>query len=306
MVHQAGDRFFIKGCIICNNLAFPEDTPEIIPSTLLNHHKGPPPMSARSRAWQLLEATDSNDTVAKWVNYFLLGLVFLNVVAVVLGTVESLQSRYRACFDYFELFSIMIFSTEYIGRMWSCVEDPRFAHPVTGRIRYAFHFMSLMDLAAILPFFTPFIATDTRATRIFRLLRLVRIVKIGRYYKTLTLFAAVVREKREELILTTVLMFMLLILSACLMYYCENEVQPDKFSSVPQSMWWSIETLTTVGYGDIYPVTTLGKIFSGMISILGLGMFALPAGILGAGFVEEIQKRKKIAKYCPHCGKEIQ
>jgi len=222
-----------------------------------------------------------------------------------MGTVEALQIKYHFFLDIFEIISIIIFCVEYAGRMWACVEDKRFEEPLFGRIRYALHFMTLLDLAAILPFFIPFIATDTRVIRIFRLLRLIRILKVGRYYKTLQIFSSVIMEKKEELVLTTLLMIMLLIVSACVMYYCENGVQPDKFSSIPQSMWWSIETLTTVGYGDIYPVTTLGKIFSGMISILGLGMFALPAGILGAGFVEEIQKRKKHIKRCPHCGKEI-
>lgn len=259
----------------------------------------------RRRTWQLLEATRPDDIAAKAINYFILGLISLNVTAVILGTVESLKSRFGFYLDLFEIFSVAIFSIEYVGRLWACVQDKRFSSPVKGRLRFAFRFMTILDLAAILPFFIPFISTDARVIRIFRLLRLIRILKVGRYYSTLTLFTTVIKDKKEEIVLTTVLMAMLLILSACIMYYCENEVQPDSFSSIAQSMWWSVATLTTVGYGDIYPVTSIGKLFSGIISILGIGMFALPTGILGAGFVEEIQKRKKGAKYCPHCGKKI-
>lgn len=262
-------------------------------------------MSVRSRTWEILETAKPGDVTAKFINYFMLGLIFLNVIAVIMGTVELLQSRWGYYFDLFEIFSVSIFSVEYICRIWSSVEDKRYSSPVYGRIKYALRFMTVLDLVAILPFFLPFTTTDTRAIRVFRLLRLIRILRFGRYYSTLNLFASVIKKKKEELVLTSVLMAMLLVVSACVMYYCENEAQPENFSSIPQSMWWAVATLTTVGYGDIYPVTSLGKIFSGIISILGIGMFALPTGILGAGFIEEIQKKKTSKKHCPHCGKEI-
>lgn len=262
-------------------------------------------MSIRKRTWQILEVTKSNDSMAKAINYFILGLIFFNVIAVILGTVKSLNSRYGFFFGIFETVSVGIFSIEYIFRMWACVEDKRYSDPFIGRLKFALRFMSVLDLVSILPFFLPFIATDTRAIRIFRLLRLARMLRVGRYYSTIGVFVSVLKEKKEELVLTTVVMGMLLILSACVMYYCEYDVQPEKFSSIPQSMWWAVSTLTTVGYGDIYPVTTIGKIFSGFISFLGIGMFALPTGILGAGFVEEIQKKRTVKRHCPHCGKEI-
>lgn len=113
-----------------------------------------------------------------------------------------------------------------------------------------------------------------------------------------------IQSKKEELILTTALMGMLLVVSSSLLYYCENTVQPDRFSSIPATMWWSVATLTTVGYGDMYPVTVLGKCCAGIAAIVGIGMFALPTGILGSGFVEEIQKGKGPQK-CPHCGNNL-
>lgn len=121
---------------------------------------------------------------------------------------------------------------------------------------------------------------------------------------SLDLIRQVIRNRKEELVLTTSLMGMLLIVSATLLYSCENAAQPEIFSSIPSTMWWSIATLTTVGYGDIYPITALGRVFASVIAILGIGMFALPTGILGAGFVEEIQKRKQGA-CCPHCGVKL-
>ena len=165
--------------------------------------------------------------------------------------------------------------------------------------------MSIIDLLAILPFYLPFFGIDLRSFRVLRLLRIFRIAKVGRYYSSLNLIKHVFQNKREELILTSVLMVLLLIVSSSLLYYCENAVQPDAFSSIPATMWWAVATLTTVGYGDMYPVTFMGKLCASVIAVLGIGMFALPTGILGAEFVETIQKHKKQKKICPHCGKEL-
>jgi len=195
---------------------------------------------------------------------------------------------------------------EYLARIWSCVESPRYREPIKGRLRFACKFMSLVDLVSFLPFYLPFIGMDLRHVRILRLLRIFRVLKIGRYFESLKSLRNVFRSKKDELLLTGGFMLLLLIISSCVMYYFENPVQPEKFSSIPATMWWAIATLTTVGYGDIYPVTVGGKIFAGIISILGIGMFALPTGIIGSGFIEEIQKRKSLPPIiCPHCGKNV-
>jgi voltage-gated potassium channel len=114
------------------------------------------------------------------------------------------------------------------------------------------------------------------------------------------------KDSKEELVITFIVMILLIIMASSFMYFAENEAQPDKFPDIPSTMWWSVTTLTTVGYGDVYPVTTLGKFFASLISIMGIGMFALPTGVLGANFVQEIQKQKSNQKVCPHCGKEIE
>ena len=155
------------------------------------------------------------------------------------------------------------------------------------------------------PFYLPFCGVDLRTLRVLRLLRVIRVAKVGRYYSSLHLIRHGFLAKKEELILTSALMAFLLVISSSVLYYCENAVQPEVFSSIPATMWWSVATLTTVGYGDMYPVTLIGKFCASIIAVLGIGMFALPTGILGAGFVEAIQRHKEPRQICPHCGKDI-
>ena len=262
-------------------------------------------MSARERVWEIIEVARPGDRLSRGVDSFILILISANVIAVIVGSVPSIYARYGAQFDAFEVFSVAIFSVEYFNRIWACTVDPRFASPVWGRLKFARQPMSIIDLAAILPFFLPFLGFDLRSLRVLRLLRLLRIAKIGRYYASLNVIKSVFRAKKEELVLSFALMVMLLVVSSSVIYFCENGENPQMFSSIPATMWWAVETLTTVGYGDMYPTTDLGKMFGSFIAILGIGMFALPTGILGAGFVEEIQKSKAEAKVCPHCGERI-
>ena len=154
-------------------------------------------------------------------------------------------------------------------------------------------------------FFLSFVVVYFRFVRVLRLLRILRVAKIGRYYSSLQLIRNAIRSKMEELILTTVVLCLVLVMASSVMYYCEHGAQPEAFPNIPATMWWAVVTLTTVGYGDVFPVTVLGKIFASVIAISGIGMFALPTGIIGAGFVEEIQKNKPKGAQCPHCGKDI-
>jgi voltage-gated potassium channel len=145
---------------------------------------------------------------------------------------------------------------------------------------------------------------DLRFLRILRMMRILRIAKLGRYSQSLQILQRVMAAKKEQLLCTVFVLVLLVIVAASLLYYAENHVQPEAFSSIPAAMWWAVSTLTTVGYGDIYPMTGLGKFMASIIAVLGIGVFALPAGIFGAGFVEEIGRREKPTQ-CPHCGKEI-
>ncbi len=262
-------------------------------------------MKIRKRIWEIAEATKPKDWASRIFVIFILTLIFLNVIAVIVGSIKSVQDRFESLLYGFELFSVLVFTIEYILRLWSCTMDPRFSHPISGRIRFMFHAMTIIDLLAILPFYLPFLGVDMRVLRILRLLRILRIAKVGRYYSSLTLIKQVFQSKKEELILSSTMMALLIVVSSSVLYYCENDAQPETFSSIPATMWWAVATLTTVGYGDLYPVTLLGKFFASIIAILGIGMFALPTGILGAGFVEAVQKSKAPRTTCPHCGKEL-
>jgi voltage-gated potassium channel len=267
-----------------------------------------PRKTIRKRCFEILSIAKKNDTASKVFDIFIMSLIVVNVLVCVFGTINSLERANKNFFYYFELISVLIFSIEYILRIWSCVENKKYSSPVRGRLKYIFSPMAFIDLLAILPFYISIGGINLIGLRVLRLFRILRLVKVGRYYSSLTIIKNVFREKKEELVLTTVILVFLLFMSSSLMYYAENQAQPEAFSSIPQAMWWAVITLTTVGYGDVYPITTLGKIIGAIIAIIGIGMFALPTGIIGAGFVEEIEKKKKRekkSKFCPHCGKEV-
>jgi len=234
---------------------------------------------------------------------FMVVLIVLNVISVILETVPNLYSQFGRAFRDFEIFSVAIFTIEYILRLWSCTVKEEYRSPIRGRVRFVFSFMALVDLFSFLPFYLPmFIPFDLRFLRALRLFRFVRILKIGHYSEAVKSFGRVLKAKKAELLTAIFAIVILLIISSSLLYFVEHEAQPDKFSSIPDAMWWGVVTLTTVGYGDIYPITALGKFFSSIMSLLGIGLFALPAGILSAGFVEEIRAKKELGRKCPHCG----
>ncbi len=268
-------------------------------------------MSLRKRVNEIVNAAHNGDRISHIFDISIMALVVINVIAVILETVPSIEARYGALFTSVELISVAIFTVEYLLRLWCCVEEERFAHPIKGRLRYMFSFMALVDLLAILPFYFRVSKVDLRVIRLLRLTRIMRIIKLGRYYQSFKQIKRVFSDKREELTITMVTMFFLLIISSSIMYFVESETQPEVFSSIPASMWWGVCTLTTVGYGDMYPVTTLGKLMASVMSILGIGMFALPAGILAGGFekalsVEEQQEEKTQKSYCPYCGEKLE
>jgi len=257
------------------------------------------------RVHLLLEPSEG-ERLGRWVDGAILLLIALNVVALVLETVEPIRQRAPGLFYWFEFLSVLVFSVEYVLRLWSITVDPRYAHPVRGRVRYALTPLLLIDLLAVLPFYLPFLGVDLRVFRAARLFRIFRVAKLGRYSVALQTFGRVIRSTREQLLTTLMLLLVLLLFSASLLYYAENEVQPEAFSSIPAAMWWGIATLTTVGYGDVYPITGIGRLMAAAVAILGIGMFALPTGILGSAFVEEIQNRDRSGTVtCPHCGKDI-
>jgi voltage-gated potassium channel len=264
----------------------------------------------KKRTHEILEQAAEGDRSSRFFDVFIMILIILNIAGVILETEESLHNRYNKLFSVFENFSVFVFTIEYLARIWSCTEDgdenkkKRFKRPVVGRIRFMLTFLALVDLMAILPFYLPMIiAVDLRLLRALRLFRLVRLFKLGRYSESITTFAEVIKEKKEELVISLSIVLILIVIASSLMYYVEYEKQPEAFSSIPKSMWWAVTALTTVGYGDVYPITPLGRFLGSVISLLGIGLFALPAGIMASGFTDII-KSKKEESLCRHCGKD--
>lgn len=262
-------------------------------------------LSLKYRIFDLIDPEHADDPSSRIFNIGMLTLIFLNVLAVILETESSLQLQYFRFFRVFDAFSVAIFTVEYILRIWTCTEDPRFKESIRGRIRFSLQPIMLIDLIAILPFYIQTWSVDLRFIRAVRLLRIFRLLKMGHYSKSLMTLGKVIRSKKEELIVTLFAGIILLIVASSLMYFVEHNVQPENFGSIPDAMWWGAVTLTTVGYGDVYPKTLLGRILGAGIAMLGIGLFALPAGIIASGFAAEIQRNSEETLICPHCGKEI-
>jgi voltage-gated potassium channel len=247
------------------------------------------PSSFRKKIWVLLEPAKENDVLSKFVDIFLLVLIFLNVLMVILETVDDLFLHYNKLFRIFEYFSVLIFSLEYVGRIWSCVEYKHCTNNFRVRIKYLFSFPSLIDLIAIAPSLLAFIFPSVDL-RFVRVLRIFRFLKFSRYSSSINNLLTVIWNQRKSFGAAFFILFIMLIIASSGMYLVEKDAQPEKFGSIPQAMWWSIVTLTTVGYGDVYPITTLGKFFGSAIIILGIGTVALPSGILASAFSEHTRK----------------
>ena len=260
-------------------------------------------MSFRKRVYDILDPGHHQGILSRTANYTIYSLIFLSVVLIVLDSVPSIRQRCSIVFGYFEVLTVLVFSVEYLLRLWSCVESPKYASPLKGRLKYLLSPLALVDLLAVLPFYLPFFTADMLFLRSVRLFRLFRLAKLGRYSTAFRVLGQVVYAKRAELLVSMSIVFFLTVLSAIGMYYAEHEAQPQVFPDVPSSMLWAIATLTNVNHPD--PTTPLGKCMASAICILGLAMLALPTGVLGAGFVEEFQSRHRQTMRCPHCGKDI-
>lgn len=257
---------------------------------------------------RLMEAARNGDRASRGFDLFMLTLISVNVLVVILETVKYIEATYFFYLHWFDVISVGIFTIEYFLRLWSCTVDERYQNPVTGRVRFALTPLALIDLLAILPFYLPMIIPlDLRFIRIVRLFRITRVLKFGRYSESIQTFERVFIKKREELLMAFFVVLVILVLCSSVMYFAEHEVQPDKFGSIPDAMWWGVITLATVGYGDVYPVTSLGKVMGGFVALLGIAVYALPTGILAAGFAEELESRKKNRSEltCPYCGHRI-
>ncbi|WP_338792592.1 ion transporter [Bernardetia sp. MNP-M8] len=253
----------------------------------------------RIRIYTIIERGEKHDKKSVYFDYFIIILVLLSVISTIW---ESHSTKiggkdYKVFFDFFEFFSIAIFTIEYLLRLWTA--PLKYPHLSTWKayLKYIFSFIALIDLLAILPFYLPFLGVeDLRLLRMMRLLRLLRVFKLNRYSRALNLVSDVLKEKGEELVTTVFFALILLLVSSTLMYYVEHETNPEGFPNIIATLWWAVVTLTTVGYGDVVPVTMLGKILNGATALIGIGVVALPTSILSAGFLEKVEERKKAEK----------
>ena len=254
--------------------------------------------------FKTLEVTHHDDWPGKLFDNFMIGLISLNVVAFAFETVNSVSIPYKSYFNNFETFSAVVFTVEYALRLWTCTLERGFRHFLWGRIKFVVMPLSIIDLLSILPFYLFIFFPNLVFIREIHLLRLARLLKIGRYSESMRTLAKVVATKRQDLLSAMFTVFTLLMISSSLVYFFEHASQPDLFPNIPASMWWAVVTLTSVGYGDVYPITPIGKLLGGVIAVLGLGLVALPTGILASGFAEQVQQKRE-QPVCPHCGKQL-
>ena len=249
---------------------------------------------SQHRVLEILEKAKPGDKVSQYSDLFLSTLIILNLLAVSLESVESLGSKFQPQFYAFEIFSVSIFIVEYLLRIWATGAngDGSLRSSFKSRSKYIFGFTGLIDLLAILPSLLPLLfSVDLRWLRVLRLLRL---LKISHYSSALEDLFSAINHERSSFAAASYLFVLALFFASSLMYVAENSVQPDKFSSIPETMWWSLITLTTVGYGDVSPISPLGKIIGAFTAIMGVFSVALLTGIVANAFAHQVAQRKAI------------
>ncbi len=248
-------------------------------------------MTYRSRMHAVLERSERTDPIGRYVDMALILLITVNIVSVILETVDWIYAAYGPVFTIIEWISVAVFTIEYLLRLWSCVEAQGEDTPTQTRLKYIASPLAIIDLIAILPFYLAFVvAMDLRFLRVLRLLR---IFKLTRYSSAMTMLLDVFREEANSFFAGFFILIVLLILAASGAFLVEHDSQPDKFGSIPAAMWWAMATLTTVGYGDVTPITAMGKLFGAVVTVIGIGMAALPAGILASGLADQLRRKRE-------------
>ena len=251
----------------------------------------------RFRKWAYDEI-EPGDDVGVGVDIFLVGLIFVNILAFVLETVGSIHSLAPWAFDIIEVVSVVVFSIELVVRFWTAPEAPNYH----GRFRFLFRPMMMIDILAVIPSLLVFLGVDLRFMRVLRMFRLLRLAKLARYMQAMDSIVDAVKDKKDELVASFAIMIVLLLTSSSIVYFVEHAAQPDKFSSIPAAMWWGVATLTTIGYGDVAPVTALGQTLGAFIGIISMGFMAIPTGLLAAAFMDGLKNHAQLGM-CSHCGR---
>ncbi len=247
----------------------------------------------KNRIFNIIEIGNKNDIPSSLFDGFIVTVIMLNLIVTLMQTFDQLNP-YMSLLNIIELITIIIFTVEYVLRVWTAdYLYPGEEKKYRARVRFVFSAYGLIDLFTIVPYFLPFIfPSGAVAFRIFRVIRIFRLFKINAQYDAFNVITSVIKEKKNQLISSMCMILILMIASSLCMYSLEHEAQPDQFKNAFSGIWWSVSTLLTVGYGDIYPVTVAGKIMAIIISFLGVGMVAIPTGIISAGFVEQYTELK--------------
>ncbi|MDP6519131.1 MAG: ion transporter [Planctomycetota bacterium] len=273
----------------------------------------------KARINAILAPAGEGDLLSRAVDLFVLILILLDLAAFIVGSIPAVDDAYRGVFSEFEHFVLAVFGVEYALRLWSCTAERRFSAPIRGRLRYMVSPMALIDLCAILPLLAllpsnelvgHLFPEELTALRSFRLMRLARLGKVARYSISVRTLGRALRSIRQELAVISIVMVLVMLVASTLLFAAEGESHPlGDFSSIPDSMWYAVVVMTTVGLGDVATVTTAGKVITAIIAMCGIAMFAVPSGLLGAAFVEEFrrqedegQEAEERAAACPHCG----
>lgn len=261
----------------------------------------------KKRIFEIIQVGEKTDYPSRIFDITLAIAIFINIIIAALETYEEM-SIYHGVFYTVEFITVIFFTVEYILRVWTA--DYLYPHKSRGKavLKYMFSFSGIIDLLSFLPFYMPFfMPSGMSAFRIFRIVRILRLFQLNKYYDSLNLISDVLKSKKKQLGSSVFLIFVLMLAASLMMYSFEHEAQPEVFENIFSGFWWAASTLLTVGYGDIYPITLMGRLFGTAITFLGVLLVAVPTGVLSAGFVEQVQaiKGNKSPAFCPHCGKKL-
>jgi len=248
--------------------------------------------TTRHRAYMELFASARTDGKLSLTNRIVVGAILISVVLAVVGTEQQVSIDNQTVLRWAEFAFGLFFLVEYVVRLWAAAERPGDASATAKRFEWARSFFALIDLAVVVASLVPFLVTGAPIFRLVRLFRLASLLRFGEFSFALRALQAAIVDRRYDLYVTGALAGLLVLVGATALYWAESAAQPEAFGSIPRAMWWSIITLTTVGYGDVSPVTTLGKIFAAIVALSGIGLVAMPTGIIAAAFSDAMQDHR--------------